>query len=92
MDATKGYPPHKHAAMPFIALLAIPGIQRVLAAVNKLDLVDYREEVFLRVEQDFLPWQSNSGIPRTRSACQSVRLREITSSIEAEHTYWYQGH
>jgi len=81
VDATKGILPQtrRHA---FIAFLL--GIRRVLAAVNKLDLVNYREDVFFfyKWSKIFCNWQNNSEFP-THSACQSVRLREITSSIEA---------
>src|SRR5467141_693467 len=49
VDATKGILPQtrRHA---FIASLL--GIRNVLAAVNKMDLVDFREHVFLQLEQD----------------------------------------
>src|SRR6202045_4000496 len=59
IDATKGLRPQtrRHA---FIASLL--GIKNVLAAVNKMDLVDYREDVFLRIEQDFLRLAQQLGI------------------------------
>src|SRR6202011_754022 len=51
VDATKGIlsQTRRHA---FLASLL--GIRNVLAAVNKMDLVDYQEDVFLDVEHDFL--------------------------------------
>src|SRR3989440_1892011 len=63
VDATKGILPQtrRHA---FIASLL--GIRNVLAAVNKLDLVDYREDVFLQVEQDFLRLAEQLGIAYTQ--------------------------
>src|SRR5438477_332687 len=47
VDATKGLltQTHRHA---YIASLL--GIRSVVAAINKMDLVDYREEVFLRFQ------------------------------------------
>src|SRR6202165_3171496 len=63
VDATKGLLPQtrRHA---FIASLL--GIRNVLAAVNKMDLVDYREEVFLDVERDFLQLAEQLGIPNVQ--------------------------
>ena len=51
IDATKGLLPQtrRHA---FIASLL--GIPNVLAAINKMDLVNYREDVFLRLQAEFL--------------------------------------
>src|SRR6201997_4004220 len=51
VDATKGILPQtrRHA---FIASLLC--IRNVLAAVNKMDLVDYSETIFLDAERDFL--------------------------------------
>src|SRR3979490_1732049 len=59
VDATKGIlaQTRRHA---FIASLL--GIRNVLAAVNKMDLVDYTEDVFLDVERDFLQLAEQLGI------------------------------
>ncbi len=50
VDARKGVlvQSRRHA---YIASLL--GLQRVVVAVNKMDLVDYREEVFEQIERDF---------------------------------------
>src|SRR5467141_1991790 len=48
----------------FIASLL--GIRNVLAAVNKMDLVDFSEDVFLQLEQDFLKLAEQLGIARTQ--------------------------
>ena len=63
VDATKGIlaQTRRHA---FIASLL--GIRHVLAAVNKMDLVDYREDVFLGVERDFLHLAAQLGIAHTK--------------------------
>src|SRR5438093_922302 len=59
VDATKGILPQtrRHA---FIASLL--GIRNALAAVNKMDLVEYREDVFWGVERDFLKLAEQLGI------------------------------
>src|SRR6202171_1221419 len=58
VDGTKGLltQTRRHA---FIASLL--GIRNVLAAVNKIDLVDYRAEAFLDVERDFMKLAKQLG-------------------------------
>jgi sulfate adenylyltransferase large subunit len=87
VDATKGILPQtrRHA---FIASLL--GIRHVLAAVNKLDLVDYREDVFLQVERDFLQLAEQLGIAHTQ--CVPISALEGDNVVNrSEHTDWYQG-
>jgi sulfate adenylyltransferase large subunit len=87
VDATKGILPQtrRHA---FIASLL--GIRNVLAAVNKLDLVDYREDAFLQVEQDFLQLAEALGITHTQ--CVPISALEGDNVVKrSEHTLWYQG-
>src|SRR5258705_9144778 len=59
IDGEKGLLPQTllHA---YIASLL--GISSVVAAINKMDLVKYREERFLRLEQDFLVLAGQLGI------------------------------
>src|SRR5467141_1081399 len=63
IDGTKGILPQtrRHA---FIASLL--GISNVLVAINKMDLADYREDVFLQLEQDILQLTSQLGIAQTQ--------------------------
>jgi sulfate adenylyltransferase large subunit len=87
VDATKGILPQtrRHA---FIASLL--GIRNVLAAVNKLDLVDYREDVFFQVEQDFLRLAEQLGIAYTQ--CVPISALEGDNVVNrSERTFWYQG-
>ena len=87
VDVTKGILPQtrRHA---FIASLL--GIRHVLAAVNKLDLVDYREDVFLRVEKDFLQLAEQLGIAHTQ--CVPISALEGDNVVNrSENTQWYQG-
>jgi sulfate adenylyltransferase large subunit len=87
VDATKGILPQtrRHA---FIASLL--GIRHVLAAVNKLDLLDYREDVFWQVEQDFLQLAEQLGIAHTQ--CVPISALEGDNVVNrSEHTHWYQG-
>jgi len=87
VDATKGILPQtrRHA---FIASLL--GIRNVLAAVNKMDLVGYREDAFLQLEQDFLKLAAQLGIARTQ--CVPISALEGDNVVErSERTFWYQG-
>jgi sulfate adenylyltransferase subunit 1 len=87
VDATKGIlrQTRRHA---FIASLL--GIRHVLAAVNKLDLVDYREDVFLQVEQDFLQLAEQLGIAHTQ--CVPISALAGDNVVHrSERTDWYQG-
>jgi sulfate adenylyltransferase large subunit len=87
VDATKGILPQtrRHA---FIASLL--GIRNVLAAVNKMDLVDYREDVFLRVERDFLKLAAQLGVAHTQ--CVPISALEGANVVQRnDRTPWYHG-
>jgi len=87
VDATKGILPQtrRHA---FIASLL--GIRNVLAAVNKMDLVDYRKDVFLEVERDFLKLAGQLGIVNTQ--CVPISALEGDNVVDrSKRTFWYQG-
>ena len=87
IDATKGILPQtrRHA---FIASLL--GIRNVLAAVNKMDLVDYREDVFLDVEQHFLQLARQLGIAQVRCVPISA-LAGDNVVVRGERMFWYPG-
>ncbi len=87
VDATKRILPQtrRHA---FIASLL--GIRNVLAAVNKMDLVDYREDVFVDVERDFLQLAEQLGIAHAK--CVPISALEGDNVVErGERTFWYPG-
>jgi sulfate adenylyltransferase subunit 1 len=87
VDATKGILPQtrRHA---FIASLL--GIRNVLAAVNKMDLVDFSEQVFLQLEQDILHLTSQLGIAHTQ--CIPISALAGDNLVErSARTDWYQG-
>ena len=87
VDATKGIlsQTRRHA---FIASLL--GIRNVLAAVNKMDLEDYQEDVFLDVEHDFLRLAEQLGIARTQ--CVPISALEGDNVVNrSDRTLWYQG-
>lgn len=87
VDATKGLltQTHRHA---YIASLL--GIRCVVAAINKMDLVDYREDAFLRFQEDFLSLASRLGIPSV--ACIPISALAGDNIVNAsENTPWYTG-
>jgi sulfate adenylyltransferase large subunit len=87
IDATKGIlaQTRRHA---FIASLL--GIKNVLAAVNKMDLVDYREDVFLGVERDFLWLAEQLDIGNVQ--CVPISALEGDNVVDRSgRTEWYPG-
>src|SRR6059058_1022027 len=87
VDATKGLltQTHRHA---YIASLL--GIRSVVAAINKMDLVDYREEVFLRFQKDFLALASQLGILSVECIPISALAGDNVVST-SENMPWYPG-
>jgi sulfate adenylyltransferase large subunit len=59
VDARKGILTQSRRHAYIAALLGIP---RVVAAINKMDLVDYSEEVFNKLERDFATLAERVGI------------------------------
>jgi sulfate adenylyltransferase subunit 1 len=87
IDGAKGLLPQtrRHA---FIASLL--GINKVLAAVNKMDLVEYREEVFLQLQDDFLTLAAQLGIANVQ--CVPISALEGDNVVDrSKRMPWYQG-
>ncbi len=87
IDATKSILPQtrRHA---FIA--ALLGIKNVLAAVNKMDLVEYREDVFLELEQNFLLLAQQLGILNVQ--CIPISALEGDNVVQrSTRSTWYDG-
>src|SRR5713101_3745152 len=87
IDGAKGLLPQtrRHA---FIASLL--GITKVLAAVNKMDLVEYREEVFLQLQDDFLALAAQLGIAEVQ--CVPISALEGDNVVDrSKRMRWYRG-
>jgi len=87
IDGTKGLLPQtrRHA---FIASLL--GITNVLAAVNKMDLVEYREDVFLELQDDFLALATQLGMANVQ--CVPISALEGDNVVDrSKRMLWYQG-
>jgi bifunctional enzyme CysN/CysC/sulfate adenylyltransferase subunit 1 len=87
IDVTKGLlaQTRRHA---FIASLL--GIQTVVAAVNKMDLVGYRQEVFREMEEDFLELAAQLGIANVR--CIPISALQGDNVVDrSARMGWYGG-
>ena len=87
VDASKGLlaQTRRHA---YIASLL--GIAHVVAAVNKMDLVDYSQEVFARWKEDFLKLASHLGLSSVQ--CIPINALEGDNLVErSERMRWYAG-
>jgi sulfate adenylyltransferase subunit 1 len=87
VDATKGILPQTRRHSYIASLLGIPN---VVAAINKMDLVDYRADVFSRLRADFLDLATELGIPS--ATCIPVSAIEGDNIVEpSTKTPWYDG-
>jgi bifunctional enzyme CysN/CysC/sulfate adenylyltransferase subunit 1 len=87
IDATKGPLPQTRRHAYIAALLGIP---KVLAAINKMDLVGYQENVFLRLENDFVALAGHLGVPFVQ--CVPVSALEGDNVVaRGSRTPWYSG-
>ena len=87
VDATKGLltQTNRHA---YIASLL--GIRWVVAAINKMDLAGYREDVFIRLQRDFLALAAQLGIPAVE--CIPISALAGDNIVSAsENMPWYSG-
>jgi bifunctional enzyme CysN/CysC len=71
-------------------LVSLLGIRDVVLVVNKLDLVDYSEEVFDQVSSDFAEFASELGIENLVCIPLSA-LRGDNVTERSVHTPWYSG-
>jgi sulfate adenylyltransferase subunit 1 len=87
VDATKDVLPQtrRHTYIAFLL-----GIPHVIAAINKMDLVAYREEAFSRLQHDFAALAEDLGM----SSVQSVPISALEGDNIVERstkTPWYTG-
>src|SRR5215471_3384614 len=87
VDATKGLLPQTKRHTYIASLL---GIRHLLVAVNKMDLVGFREEVFKQIREDFSAFARHLGVPNV----QCVPLSALDGDnlvMRSVHTPWYDG-
>ena len=87
VDATKGLLPQTRRHAYIAALLGIPNL---VAAINKMDLVDFRDDVFLRLEKDFVALAQSLGIPFVQ--CFPISALEGDNVVtRSGNMLWYRG-
>jgi sulfate adenylyltransferase subunit 1 len=87
IDATKGLLAQTHRHAYIAALLGIPN---VVGAINKIDLLDYKESVFLQLEKDFAALAKHLGIPFVQ--CIPISALEGDNIVtRSSRTPWYSG-
>jgi len=87
IDSTKGVLAQTRRHTYIASLL---GIQNVLVAINKMDLVDYREDVFLRLRKDFDALAKQLAVPHAVAIPISA-LAGDNVVTRSTHTPWYHG-
>jgi len=87
VDGTKGLLTQTRRHAYIASLLGIPS---VVAAINKMDLVGYSEEIFLQLEQDFLALAKRLGISSVQ--CIPVSALEGDNLVSrSDRMLWYSG-
>jgi sulfate adenylyltransferase subunit 1 len=87
VDGSKGLLPQTRRHAYIASLLGIPN---VLAAINKMDLVGYDEDVFLQLEKEFGELARHLGIPFVQ--CIPVSALEGDNLVtRSGRTPWYSG-
>jgi bifunctional enzyme CysN/CysC len=71
-------------------LVSLLGIQRVVVAVNKMDLVDWSHEVFDAIEEEYRDLARRIGLEDVTFIPLSA-LRGDNVVAPSEHTHWYHG-
>ncbi len=73
-------------------LVSLLGIRQVVLAVNKLDLVDYSEDVFGRIEADYRSFALQIGLADADIVCIPISaLRGDNLIARSDETPWYHG-
>src|ERR1051326_2040711 len=87
VDGSRGLLPQTLRHAYISSLLGIPS---VLAAINKMDLVDFSEERFLMLEEEFTALADRLGIANVQ--CIPVSALAGDNVVErSQRTPWYSG-
>ncbi len=87
IDARKGVLTQTRRHSYLVSLL---GIEHIVLAVNKLDLVDYSEEVFDRIEAEYREFAAEIGLANVTCIPLSA-LRGANIVEPSPETPWYHG-
>lgn len=87
IDARKGVLTQTRRHSFIVSLL---GIRHVVVAINKMDLVDYSEEVFEQIKADYLAFAEQLDLPEVHFVPLSALKGDNVVSPSTELS-WYQG-
>lgn len=71
-------------------LVSLLGIKHVVLAVNKMDLVDFSQDVFNNIVSDYMHFVESLGIPEITCIPLSA-LDGDNVVVKSERTSWYKG-
>jgi bifunctional enzyme CysN/CysC len=71
-------------------LVSLIGIRKVVLAINKMDLVDYSQKVFDRIDEEYREFAAQIGLADITSIPLSG-LKGDNMLVASEHTPWYHG-
>jgi bifunctional enzyme CysN/CysC len=87
VDARKGVLTQTRRHSYLVSLL---GIRRVVVAINKMDLVDYSQKVFLGIEQEYRSFAESLGLVDVAAIPLSA-LQGDNMVASSERMPWYHG-
>lgn len=71
-------------------IVSLVGIKKIVVAVNKMDLVDYSQEKFTAIEEDYKKFAAGLGFEEI--TCVPISALKGDNIIEpSAHTHWYHG-
>ena len=88
IDARKGVLTQTERHSYICSLL---GIRHVVVAVNKIDLVDFDQDVFDRIVGDYVDLRRRSSASAPSCRCRSPRASATTSPRASGNMPWYRG-
>ncbi|MFO0869611.1 MAG: sulfate adenylyltransferase subunit CysN [Pirellulales bacterium] len=71
-------------------IVSLLGIKHIVVAINKMDLVDFRQEVFEQIKADYQSFAARLDLPDVHFLPLSALLGDNVVSA-SENTPWYQG-
>ena len=72
-------------------IVSMVGVKRIILAVNKLDLVDYSEEVFNQIKSDYTKFANEALTLEEITAIPISALKGDNIVESSESTPWYDG-
>jgi sulfate adenylyltransferase subunit 1 len=71
-------------------LVSLLGLKHVIVAINKMDLMDFSEDVYDSIQKDYMEFSKKLNIPDIQFVPLSA-LEGDNVVNKSEHTPWYQG-